>query len=56
MRTAAWEIVPQTALKSCSTEVGGRSIYTVLVKGEFSAIKHISLQKFAVSHEELRSP
>ena len=36
MRTAAWEIHPQTALRNCSKEVGGKdSIHVILVKGEY---------------------
>ena len=36
MRTAAWETVPQIALRSCSTEAAGEAgIYKVLVKGEY---------------------
>ena len=39
MRTAAWEAAP--ALRDCSKEaLGERSIYKVLVKGEFNTIKH----------------
>ena len=34
---------------------GGRSIYEILVKGEFSAIKHSSYKRFSASHEELMS-
>ena len=37
MRTAAWETVPQRALRNCSKEVEGRedSAYVILVKGEY---------------------
>ena len=41
MRTAAWETAPQVALRECfKVAGGGRSIQKILVKGEFSAIKH----------------
>ena len=33
----------------------GRSIYMILVKGEFSAIKHLFYKTFSASHEELMS-
>ena len=36
---------------------GGRSIYKILVKGEFSAIKHSFYKRFSASQEEeLTSP
>ena len=35
---------------------GGRSIYNVLVKGEFSTIKHSFYKRFFVSHKDLMSP
>ena len=36
MRIIAWETVPQTALRNCSKEVGGKvSIYVILMKGEY---------------------
>ena len=39
MKTAAWEAAPQIALRNCSKgAVGGKSIYKVLVKTEFSTI------------------
>ena len=31
----------------------GRSIYNILVKGEFSAIKHLLYKRFSASHKEL---
>ena len=34
----------------------GRSIYKVLVKGEFSTMKHSFYKRFFVSHEDLMSP
>ena len=34
----------------------GRSIYKVLVKGEFNTIKHLFCKRFFVSHEDLMSP
>ena len=53
MTTVAQETAPQTALKNCSKEVGGRSTYTILVKGEFSAIKPLLYKRFSASHKEL---
>ena len=35
---------------------GGRSIYKVLVKGEFNTVKHTFYKRFFVSHEDLMSP
>ena len=35
---------------------GGRSIYKVLVKGEFNTMKHSFYKRFFVSHEDLTSP
>ena len=34
----------------------GRSIYKILVKGEFRAIKHSFYKRFSASHEEMMSP
>ena len=35
---------------------GGRSVYKVLVKGEFNITKHSFYKRFFVSHEDLTSP
>ena len=35
---------------------GGRSIFKILVKGEFSATKHLLYNRFSASHKELMSP
>ena len=35
---------------------GGKLIYVTLVKGDFSAIKHLSYERFSASQEELMSP
>ena len=35
---------------------GGKSIYKVLVKGEFSTMKHSIYKRFFVGHEGLMSP
>ena len=57
MRTAAWEAASQIALRDCSkAAVGGKSIYKVLVKGEFNTMKHSFYKRFFVSHEDLMSP
>ena len=56
MRTAAQEAALQIVLRDCSKEaVGGRSIYNVLVKWEFSTIMY-SFYKFFVSHQDLMLP
>ena len=34
---------------------GGRSIYTILVKGDFDAIKHSFYKRVSISHKELSS-
>ena len=56
-RTAAWETAPQIALRDCSKEVGGKinTIYNILEKGQFIAIKHLLYKRFSVSHQELMS-
>ena len=52
MRTAAQETTPQILLQ---TRSGGRSIYKILVKGEFSAIKRLLYKRFSTSYEDLTS-
>ena len=57
MRTAAREAASQIALRDCSKAAsGGKSIYKVLVKGEFNTMKHSFYKRFFVSHEDLMSP
>ena len=57
MRTATWETALQVSLRNCSKEVeGGKSIYMIVVKGEFSAIQHLFYRRCSASHEELMSP
>ena len=34
---------------------GGRSIYTILVTGDFDAIKHSFYKRVSISHKELSS-
>ena len=47
---AAREAAHQIALRDCSKEaVGGRSIHEVLVKVEFSTIKHSFDKRFSAS-------
>ena len=46
MRTAAREAASQRALRDCSKAGGGKSVHKVLVKGEFSALKHSFYKKF----------
>ena len=55
MRTSPQEAAPQIALRDCSKKaLGGRSIYMVLVKGEFNNVKHSFYKRFFASH--LMSP
>ena len=47
MRTAAREAASQIALRDYSkAAVGGKSIYKVLVKGEFNTMKHTFYKRF----------
>ena len=45
MRTAAWETAPQVALRNCSKEAGGRSVYMRFWCGGVHAITHIFFLK-----------
>ena len=56
MRTGAQETAPQITERLLHRGSGGRSIYKILVKGEFSAIKCLLYKRFSASHEELMSP
>ena len=56
MRTATWRTAPQIALRLLQRGSGGRAIHKILVKGEFSAIKHLFYKRFSASHEGLMSP
>ena len=53
MRVAAWEAASQIALRVLQSGSGGKSIYKVLVKGEFNPMKHSIYKRFFVSHESL---
>ena len=56
MKTAAWEAAPQIALRNCSKgEVGGKSIYKVLVKTEFSTVRSLVSEKSACNAGDLVS-
>ena len=46
MRTAAQEAAPQRALKLLQSSSGGKSIYKVLVKEDFNAMKHSFYKTF----------
>ena len=47
MRTAAWEAASWVAPRDCTkAAVEEKSNYKVLVKGEFSAIKHSFYKRF----------
>ena len=55
MRTAAQETASQRTVRNCSKETVGGGQYVTLVKGEFSAIKHLLYKRFPASREELKS-
>ena len=55
MRTAAQETASQRTLRNCSKQTVGEGQYVTLVKGEFSAIKHLLYKRFPASREELKS-
>ena len=56
MRTAAQEAASQTALRVLQSGSGGESVYKVLGKGEFNAMKHSVYPRLFVSPEGLMSP
>ena len=56
MRTAAQEAALQIALRLLQRGSGGRPVYKILVKGEFSAIKHLFYKRFSAKHEKQMSP
>ena len=56
MRTAAQETASQIAEKLLQSGSGEKSIYKVLVKGEFNTMKHSFYKRFFVSHEDLITP
>ena len=57
MQTAAREAASQIALKRLlQSGSGGKSIYKVLVMGEFSIMKHSFYKRFFVGHEDLIPP
>ena len=49
MRTAAGETEAQIALRLLQRGSGGKSIYKILVKGEFNAIKCLLYKRFSAS-------
>ena len=51
MRVAAWEAASQIALRVLQSGSGGKSIYKVLVKGEFSAMKDSFYKRFPGSSD-----
>ena len=55
MRTAAWEIAPQIALRNCAKEVVGKVSICDFGEGGVQTIKHLSYKRFSASHEELMS-
>ena len=48
MRVAAWEAASQIALRVLQSGSGGKSIYKVLVKGEFISMKHSFYKRFSL--------
>ena len=55
MSTAAWEAASQITERLLQSGSGGKSVYKVLVKGEFNTMKHLFYKRCFVSHEELMS-
>ena len=55
IRTAAWEASPQIALRDRSKGAVGRSIYKILVKEEFKAIRCLLYKRFSASPQEVMS-
>ena len=55
IRTATQETTAQITLRECTKEAVGTSVYKILVKGEFSAVKHLLYKSFSASREELMS-
>ena len=50
MRTRAWEITPQVALRNCSQETEGKiGTYVILVKGECMQSSTYFFQTFSAS-------
>ena len=54
MKTAVWETAPQIVLRNCSNQVV-EEVDIILVKGEFSAIKHSFYKRFSARSKELMS-
>ena len=55
MRTAAQERASQRTVRNCSKETVGGGQYVTLVKGEFSAIKHLFYKRYSARLEKLKS-
>ena len=51
MQTAARETAPQRAEKLLQKGSDRRSVYVILVKEKFDALKHLSYKRFSVSLE-----
>ena len=56
MRTVAWEIASQIALRNCSEEVVGKVGIICDFSEGGTCIKHTCCQRLAASHEEQTSP
>ena len=56
MRTAVQEIDSTSDSALFQRGRGGRSIYQILVKEEFNAIKSLLYKRFSAIREELMSP
>ena len=44
---------PESSEKMLQRDSGGRPIHTILVKGEFNAIKHLLYKRFSANLKEL---
>ena len=55
MRTIAQETAFHLALRKCSKEVGTRSVFVILVKGEFMQSSTYLTKRFSAGHKELMS-
>ena len=55
MRTTGRQIAPQIVLRNCSKEVEARSVFMILVKGEFMQSSTYLTKRFSAGHKELMS-
>ena len=50
MRTTGQQTAPQIALRNCSIVVGARSVFMILVKGEFMQSSTYLTERFSAGH------